>query len=795
MLARSFSEYGGKVQVLFPRLRWLTVIAPTAFLLALEAVTLVVVEPLTAPWIAVLFAAAVTLLGVIIFSRLILRIVESVQERLVQRNRQLSTLNDVSAVLGQSLELEDMVGHTLEKVLVVTNSKAGAVFVLDADSGRMIPCGAQGEGREALLALGGGTIEEIADSVVLRTPQDTAEAVAEAARGSGLAHFAIVPLKAKGRPVGMMAIASERHREMSEPEQQWLASMGAQMGVAIENSHLYWAARRRTEQLAALNEASLSLTSELSLEAVLQKVVDLSRQVVQARYGALGVLNEQGDVQEFITSGISLKERKRIGHLPEGKGLLGLIMREGKALRVADISGHPQSSGFPPHHPVMHSLLGLPIVYKGRTIGDLYLTDKEGGLEFTQEDQDAVTLFAAQAAVAIENARLYEEERRRAREWRSLFELGEQVAASLDLHALLTTVVGRAQELLRTDAAMLTLLSPDRDELRVAASVGLRTEAMRDLHIPVGPPPSEPPTEEEGPVVIEDYLTDPRRTTPPIPEIMGEGLVSFIAARFAAKGKLLGVLHVANRSPTHFSEHDAQLLQAFANLAAIAVENASLYERVQSLAVLEERQRIGMDLHDGVIQSIYAVGLNLEECSEEVFNQPGDVRTRLDKAINDLNRVIKDIRNYIFDLRPDALKAANFTGALSALIRELRVNSLIEANLMVDGGRDVDSKLTEEQVTNLFHIAQEALSNVQKHAQASMVEARLTTRNGLLRLAISDNGVGFAPGRATGPRQRGLRNMMERAQSLGGRFSVESTPGKGTSVVVEIPMREREGKR
>lgn len=782
------------MQSVFARLRWLTIVVPTAFLLALEAVALVVVEPLTGPWVALLIAAAVTLLGVTVFSRLVFRIVEGVQARLVQRNRQLSALNAIGGVLGQSLELEDMVGRTLEKVLEVTDSKAGVVFLLDEDSGRMMACGARGEGHEALLGLGGGTIEEVADSVVLRASQDAAQAVAEAARDSGLAHFAIVPLKAKGRPVGMMAIASGQQRELGETQQQWLTSMGAQIGMAVENSHLYREARRRTEQLAALNEASLSLTSELSLEAVLQKVVDLSRQVVQARHGALGVLDEQGRIQEFITSGLSPKERKRIGHLPEGKGLLGFIMREGKTLRLADIGAHPQSVGFPAHHPVMHNLLGIPIVYKGRTVGDLYLTDKQGAPEFTQEDQDAVTLFAAQAAVAIENARLYEEERRRGQEWRSLFDLGEQVAASLDLNALLKTVVERAQELLRTDTAMLTLFSGDRDELTTAASAGLRTEAMRGLRVPVGQA-IPGPIGEERPVIIEDYLTDPRRTTPPIPEIVEEQLVSFIAARFAAKGKLLGILHVANRTPTQFSEHDARLLQAFANLAAIAVENARLYEQVQSLAVLEERQRIGMDLHDGVIQSIYAVGLNLEECSEDVFNQPHEVRARLEKAINNLNQVIRDIRSYIFDLRPDALDSANLADAIGALVRELRVNSLIEANLVLDGGRDLASSLREEQVANLFHIAQEALANVQKHARASAVEARLTARNGVLRLAISDNGVGFAPGRGTGPSRRGIRNMAERVQSMGGRFSIQSAPGQGTSVEVEVPVWLREGEK
>jgi len=242
------------VQALSARLRSATIVIATALLLTLETVTLVVVEPLTAPWVAVLVAAAVTLLGVTFFFKFIFRIIEAVELHLVQRNRQLFALNAVGAVLGQSLELEDMVGHTLEKVLEVTDSRAGVVFVLDEDSGRMIACGARGEGHEALLGLGGGTVEEVADSVVLRTPQDAAKAVADAAGDSGLAHFAIVPLKAKGRPVGMMAIASDQQRELGEAEQLWLTSMGAQIGMAIENARLYEEERRRTKEWRSVFE-------------------------------------------------------------------------------------------------------------------------------------------------------------------------------------------------------------------------------------------------------------------------------------------------------------------------------------------------------------------------------------------------------------------------------------------------------------------------------------------------------------------------------------------------------------
>ena len=607
---------GDSLEPLFSRLRWLAVILPAVFILGLILLAFLVIEPLTSTGLTVLAAAAIALVGATLFSRVVFRILERVQGRLVQQNRELRALNDISAVVGESLlELEEMAGRTLEKVMEVTGTRAGAVFVAGEGSGLGL-LSAQGQGHEALLGLGGASLEKAPDGVVLRTPAEAADQTAEAVRQAGLAYFIVVPLRSKGQTVGMMALGSEKERPLGESEQAWLATMGSQIGVAIDHAHLYQATRRRTEHLAALNEASLSLTSELSLETVLQKVVDLSRQVVNARYGALGVLGEDGRIQQFISSGISRQERERIGDLPQGKGLLGLVMREGRTLRVADVASHPQSAGVPPGHPVMRSLLALPITYKGRTIGDLYLAEKAGEQEFTQEDEEAVTLFAAQAAVAIENARLY--------------------------------------------------------------------------------------------------------------------------------------------------------------------------DRVQSLAVLEERQRIGMDLHDGVIQSIYGVGLNLEGCFEDAYDNPTAVRERLNKAIGDLNLIIRDIRNYIFGLRPQPLAGGSFSDALADLVQELRVNSLVQADLVVSGDKHI--RLTDEQATNLFHIAQEALGNIQKHARASRVETRLSARNGVLKLSIRDNGIGFDTAASTMAGQRGVRNMNDRVQALGGRLILDSGPGRGTKVVVEIPL-------
>lgn len=546
-------------------------------------------------------------------------------------------------------------------------------------------------------------------------------------------------------------------------------------------------AEHRAEQLAALNDAAISLTSDLALSSVLQKVVDLSCQVAQARYGALGVLGPTGAIEQFITCGITAEERARIGSPPQGRGILG-VLQEGKAVRVKDLSQDPRAVGFPPHHPPMTSFLGVPVTYKGRVIGNLYLADKLGADEFSQEDQEALTLFASQAATAIENARLYEEERRRADEWKALFQLGGQVAASLDLHSLFSTIVERAQQLLGTQTAMLSLLSPDGKELVVTASVGLRTKAMRSFRWRIDDSVSGIVFSTGEPVIVEDYLRDPRLRTPPLGALLDEGLTSWIVTRFAAKGRTLGALHVGNRHPTRFARRDAELLQSFANLAAVAVENANLYSRVQQLAVLEERERIGMDLHDGVIQALYAVGLNLEGSAEDVYDSPADVKARLEKAIGDLNQVIKDIRTYVLGLRPAHVGNADIVSALSELVQEVRVNSLIHAELEAD--RAYSPALSEEQTINLFHIAQEALSNVQKHARATSVVARLQSETGRLHLTITDDGVGFDTGQPIDPAHRGLTNMMERARSIDARFSVHSEPGKGTTVMVELPMRD-----
>jgi signal transduction histidine kinase len=369
-------------------------------------------------------------------------------------------------------------------------------------------------------------------------------------------------------------------------------------------------------QLGAFNEATLTLTAELALDRVLQRIAHLARQLVNARYAALGIPDGNGGLSEFLTSGLDEAQIFQIEHLPEGLGLLGALMRSTKPIRVPRIADDPRSVGFCKNHPVMTSFLGVPVISKGVLLGTLYLTDKIGADEFSEDDEQLIVMLAAHVAIAIENARLY--------------------------------------------------------------------------------------------------------------------------------------------------------------------------QQVQRLAVLEERDRIGMDLHDGIIQSIYAVGLILEYCNLLLDEDPSSAKGKLNQAISSLNEVIRDIRNYILDLRPQRFQGKDLPGGLFELIRAFRVNTLLQADLHIESEGDLG--LMQGQASGLFHIAQEALANVAKHARARAVSVVLSRDGSQVTLVVKDNGRGFDPSRVAAYEGHGLRNMEARTRMLGGRLSVESEPGKGTTVKVSVPI-------
>ena len=377
------------------------------------------------------------------------------------------------------------------------------------------------------------------------------------------------------------------------------------------------ALEQKRQQLQAVNSAGLALTSELDRNEVLQRVADQARAVANARYAALAVFNEQGSVETFTTSGITREERARIGALPRGLGLLGHLQQERRPLRLRDLHQHPSSVGFPKNHPPMRSFLGTPIVLRGEPLGNLYLTEKQGAEEFTADDAEALETLAAQAAIAIENARLY--------------------------------------------------------------------------------------------------------------------------------------------------------------------------EQVERVSVLEERQRIRMDLHDGVMQSLYGVGLLLEDIAERVDSEPARAKEQLWRSIDRLNAAIADLRGYVLGLRQVQASDQPLTESLQLLADQARSNALIDVDVRISA--DAAARLDQPRREAAYYIAADALGNIARHARARHASVHLFEKNGSVILLIADDGVGFDfEASTTG---HGLHNMRERAFAVGGTLRVESQPGRGARVRLELPAMER----
>jgi len=374
------------------------------------------------------------------------------------------------------------------------------------------------------------------------------------------------------------------------------------------------------DAVEAFDAATRAIAGVLDLESVLQLITDRVRILVRAEYAALGISDAYGRIEQFITSGISREDRHRIGSVPSGLGILGLIIREGRTYRIPDIAAHPDAHGFPPHHPAMRSFLGVPIRHKSGFLGNLYLANKQGANEFSATDERFVEMFARHAAIAIENARL---------------------------HA-----------------------------------------------------------------------------------------------------------------------------------------------RVQQLAVVEERDRIGRDLHDGIIQGIYAVALSLEDVPDMIVDSPSEASARVDRAIDRLNLTIREIRNFILGLDSELADAGDLVVGLAGLAEEVRINTMIEFDLDIDpdDGSQVQGALPTAHRAQLLQMAREALSNMARHSRATSASISLGLDDGFAVLEIVDNGRGFDPNAPVQAGHHGLDNLRDRAAAMAGVLVIDSEPGVGTRIIVRVPL-------
>lgn len=536
---------------------------------------------------------------------------------------------------------------------------------------------------------------------------------------------------------------------------------------------------RRAEVLA---DAALTLASELSLPAVLQKIVGLAAHVVDARYGALGVLGPDGRViQEFLTYGMTDEERRAIGPLPHGHGILGVLISDAQPLRLPRIQDDPRSVGFPPNHPPMTTFLGVPIAIRGEVFGNLYLTEKAGGAPFTAEDEDAVVKLAAHAAVAIDNARIHQQARQAQRRLAAVNEIANTILEGKSSDEVLRLIARHARELLGARIATLVTPTTSAGTLTVRAASGEDAEAVEGTEFPSEQSISGEIMRTRTAVLVEDTSKDPR-VHQPLVRLGNMGPALFVP--LAVPGRVFGTLGIANH-PGDPAFRDEELIVAgtFAAQASVALEHARIQGELKRLAVVEDRERIAKELHDDIIQSLFAEGMALQ-AAIAMTRDPEAVQARLSQAVENIDRVIRDLRNYIFGLRPGIAADRQ----LEQSLRDLAAGYEESANVSFEVTTDPDVvSLLAGRSAEILQVAREAISNAVRHSGADRVSVSLMRTGDYAMLEIADNGKGFDPEQATG-RGQGLVNLAARAESLGGEFHVESEPGHGTWVRITMSI-------
>jgi len=545
------------------------------------------------------------------------------------------------------------------------------------------------------------------------------------------------------------------------------------------------------ERLAGLHRASLDLIQDTSLESLLERIARIACEEAGAQYAAVGVLDDQGELEKFIPIGMTHEDIKQMAHPPVGKGLIGVLMRGEGPVRIANIAADPRSSGFPQHHPPMTSFLGVPIGASGRQLGQIYLTNKIGADEFSPEDQQVIETLAAYAAIAISNLRLYQELTRRdqiltqrSENLALLNDLASTLASSSDIDQILDKALTQMMEYLHLDLGDIFLREEDSKVLKLVlhrSEISGSLWAHKEFHVG------------EGIVGQVAKAGQPRLLD--LPGVDGDGLEPAVMgscfrqiASFPLPGRsgVIGVLVIANCHPGPLNEQEIQLLSSIGSWVGMAVENVRLSLQQRRLAVLEERERIGMDLHDGIIQSIYAVGLTLDHARLLMAEDPEAARQRIIQATSDLNSTIRDIRTYILDLRPRQLYNESLMQGVQRLVSEFRANTLVDVNLQ--GPADNLAGLPDAQAIALFHICQETLANIAKHARARHVEVSLWKTADRVLLEVSDDGRGFDASKVKLTLGHGLANMQTRVHNVGGEVEISSEPGKGAAVLAWVPF-------
>lgn len=532
------------------------------------------------------------------------------------------------------------------------------------------------------------------------------------------------------------------------------------------------------DSVHSLLEAVVAIGRDLDLETVLRRIVDAAIELVDCKYGALGVIGDDGQLAQFIPVGLTDEEIAQIAEWPHGRGILGLLIKEPQPLRLDSIADHPESYGFPEGHPPMHNFLGVPIRVRDVVFGNLYLTEKNGDRGFDEQDEVVVSALATAAGIAIENARLYDETRRREIWLNASSEVTQALLSGTDLDDALQLVAKRAREMASADTSVVAVPRESVDLMTVLAADGRDAESLAALEfsaagtltgavLNVGEPRTANELREE---------TQPSPLLDRLPS--GPALLVPLGSQERVRGVLV---LVKQRGSTPFFPATVHMLSAFASQAAVALELADARKEAERHGLVDDRERIARDLHDVVVQRLFASAMTLT-AAVRLIDRP-EVAERVQRTVDDLDATIRQIRSTIFALQSAHAEAPEtLRGRIVSTVESATEQLGFAPSLQLSGL--LDSMVPDTVGAEMVAVVQESLSNVARHARAARADVTIAVDSGWLRVCVADDGVGMADH----GRRSGLANLEERAVRLGGTFDVRPGGRSGTEVWWSVPL-------
>lgn len=545
--------------------------------------------------------------------------------------------------------------------------------------------------------------------------------------------------------------------------------------------------RGSRDQMRSLLDAVIAVAAGLKLDATLRRIVRAATNLVGARYGALGVLGPNGILASFVYHGIDSQTRARMGPLPQGHGLLGTLIKNPQPLRLADLATHPASAGFPPNHPPMRSFLGVPVRVRHEVFGNLYLTEKQGASEFTTDDEIVVRALAAAAGVAVDNARLFEQAALRQRRLEAASEIATELLSGVPHEQALTLISSHAMDLVEADCALVLSEPSGRAPAarpgmwRVSASAGDVPDHLLGTFVPCTGPVVCRILDTQAPVLDADLG---RAVDPGLSDLL-PGYQHAIGVPMSSSGRIVGVLLAMRyKGAPAYSADQVPTLRSFADQASLALELSGNRHAQQQLAVFEDRDRIARDLHDHVIQRLFAAGLALQSSLQTLTGHPAHAKVY--RTVEQLDEVVRELRTAIFDLHtPPGQGSSSLRRALLDVVDDSTTGTGLSAGVRISGS--VDAVVPHELAEPASAVLREALSNALRHGQATKAVVTIDAGTEQFIIDVLDNGVGIDPQAA----RSGLHNLERRAEQLSGTFAVAPHPAGGTRLTWRVPLPAR----